>query len=142
MSNVIFYEKPGCATNARQKAALAAAGHSVDARSLLSAPWTGNELLSYFVGLPVAFWFNKASPRIKSGAFDPAAQTQASAIAAMLADPLLIRRPLIAADGVRRAGFDNDLVARLVGDSDVSSVQGCAHGDAAHSACPAPGISA
>lgn len=142
MSDVIFYEKPGCATNARQKAALAAAGHAVEARSLLSAAWTRDALLTFFDGLPVALWFNKASPRIKSGAFDPAAQTEDTAIAAMLADPLLIRRPLIEVGGVRRAGFDNDLVARLVGDADISGAQGCAHGDATHAACPTPSVSA
>lgn len=141
MSEVIFYEKPGCETNARQKAALAAAGHKVEARSLLSTPWTHEELASYLVGLPVALWFNKASPRIKSGELDPATQTADSAIAAMLADPLLIRRPLIAAEGLRRAGFDNDLVAQLTGGADVSNVQGCAHGEAPHAAC-GPKISA
>lgn len=142
MSDVIFYEKPGCATNARQKATLAAAGHAVEARSLLATPWTRETLLSFFAGLPVAVWFNKASPRIKSGAFDPAAQTQDTALAAMLADPLLIRRPLVEADGARRAGFDNDLVARLVGGVDVSDVQGCAHGDAPHASCAPPKVSA
>ena len=120
MSDVIFYEKPGCATNARQKAALTAAGHKVEARSLLAARWTRDELLSFLGDLPVALWFNKASPRIKSGAFDPAGQTQDSALVAMLADPLLIKRPLIEADGARCAGFDTTLVARLLGGADAS----------------------
>lgn len=142
MSDVIFYEKPGCATNARQKAALATAGHRVEARSLLAAPWTGQELLSFFGDTPVALWFNKASPRIKSGAFDPAMQTQESALVAMLADPLLIRRPLIEADGARCAGFDTMLVARLTGSAELSDVQGCAHGDASQASCAAPKVSA
>ena len=141
MAQVIFYEKPGCATNARQKAALAAAGHDVVARSLLAAPWTSKTLLSFFGDMPVALWFNKASPRIKSGAFDPAAQTSESALAAMLADPLLIRRPLIETEGLRCAGFDNVVVARLLGGADLAAMQSCAHGDGAHKSCAEPGVS-
>ena len=38
MAKVIFYEKPGCANNAKQKALLAAAGHEVEARNLLTEP--------------------------------------------------------------------------------------------------------
>jgi len=34
MSRVTFYEKPGCANNARQKAWLQAAGHQLEVRSL------------------------------------------------------------------------------------------------------------
>jgi hypothetical protein len=40
MAKVIFYEKPGCANNARQKALLAASGHQLDVRNLLTEPWT------------------------------------------------------------------------------------------------------
>lgn len=142
MSQVIFYEKPGCATNARQRAALAAAGHEVEARNLLTARWTGETLLSFVGDMPVALWFNRAAPRIKSGAFDPSAQTRDSAIAAMLADPLLIRRPLIETEGLRCAGFDNGVVARLLGYADLADMQGCAHGEGAHKSCAAPGVSA
>jgi arsenate reductase-like glutaredoxin family protein len=41
---VIFYEKPRCATNARQRQLLEAAGHDVLARNLLSEPWTAQRL--------------------------------------------------------------------------------------------------
>ena len=65
MAKVVFYEKPGCGGNARQKALLRQSGHELDVRDLLSAPWTGETLRSFFGARPVAEWFNGASPRVK-----------------------------------------------------------------------------
>lgn len=106
MVSVVFYEKPGCANNARQKALLAAAGHSVWAKNLLAEDWTPERLRPFFGALPVAQWFNPSAPRIKSGEVDPAALSEAEALRAMTEDPLLIRRPLMEAEGQRRVGFD------------------------------------
>jgi nitrogenase-associated protein len=115
VATVIFYQKPGCRTNARQIHALEAAGHRVIAKNLLSEPWTADRLLSFFGDTPVTTWFNPAAPGIKSGDIDPVAVDAASALARMLEDPLLIRRPLIAADGIRCAGFDREPVLSLLG---------------------------
>ena len=95
MAHVIFYEKPGCGGNARQKALLAASGHDVEARSLLAETWSAKELRRYFGARPVEQWFNPASPRVKSGEIDPRSCTEEAALQLMLADPLLIRRPLM-----------------------------------------------
>jgi hypothetical protein len=137
MSTVIFYEKPGCATNARQKLMLARAGHTVVARSLLTEPWTSERLQAFFAGTPVAKWFNPASPRVKSGEIDCAALDATTAISLMLADPLLIRRPLVEADGQRCAGFDSEPIPSLLGSRDGEDVQGCSRPDDSAS-CPAP----
>ncbi len=72
MVTVIFYEKPGCINNTKQKALLAAAGHEVLAHSLLAHPWTAESLRPFFGTLPVAKWFNASAPRVKSGEVDPA----------------------------------------------------------------------
>lgn len=106
MATVIFYEKPGCANNRRQKRILEELGHQVDARDLLSEPWTADRLKGFFGDRPVADWINKAAPAVTSGALDPAGLTASAAMAAMLADPLLIRRPLIEVEGGRTVGFD------------------------------------
>jgi hypothetical protein len=45
MAKVIFYEVAGCASNARQKALLAAFGHELDAGNLLTQTWTEVALL-------------------------------------------------------------------------------------------------
>lgn len=115
MVTVLFYEKPGCGTNARQKRLLEQAGHRVEARSLLAEPWTGQRLRSFFGATPVASWFNPAAPRIKSGTVRPEALDADTALALMLDDPLLIRRPLVEADGLRCAGFDRAPVTDLLG---------------------------
>lgn len=104
--DLVFYEKPGCSNNRRQKALLQAAGLTLDSRDLLSAPWTGAALRAFFGELPVAQWFNPGAPAITRGALDPQHCSAEAALAAMCADPLLIRRPLIAWDGGCSVGFD------------------------------------
>lgn len=106
MSTVIFYEKPGCTGNARQQALLREAGHAVEARNLLVHPWTADALRPFFGNRPVAEWFNSAAPRIKRGEVLPQTLDEVAALSLMLADPLLIRRPLIKYDGRRECGFD------------------------------------
>ena len=53
MATIVFYEKPGCATNARQKLLLRNAGHEIIAKNLLDEPWTAKRLRMFFSGLPV-----------------------------------------------------------------------------------------
>lgn len=125
MTTIIFYQKPGCATNARQKRRLEGAGHIVIAKSLLAEPWSPERLLGFFGSTPVRAWFNPAAPRVKSGEIAPEKLDAADAIALMLDDPLLIRRPLVEADGQRCAGFDRELVTSLLGDSPDEDVESC-----------------
>lgn len=125
MATIQFYQKPGCATNARQKRMLEAAGHTVIAKSLLAEPWTAEVLCGFFGSTPVTAWFNPAAPRIKSGEIVPAKLDAASAIALMLDDPLLIRRPLVETEGQRCAGFDREPVTTLLGDPVGNEVEAC-----------------
>lgn len=115
MARVIFWEKPGCAGNARQKALLAAAGHRLEVRNLLATAWTEATLRPFFGTRPVAEWFNAAAPRVRSGEVRPEILSEAEALALMLAEPLLIRRPLMQVGAERRAGFDSGAVAAWIG---------------------------
>jgi nitrogenase-associated protein len=115
MAYVIFWEKPGCAGNARQKALLAASGHALEVRNLLSELWEADRLRSFFGARAVAEWFNRSSPRLKSGEVRPEALNEAAALALMLADPLLIRRPLMESGGRREAGFEPERVHAWIG---------------------------
>jgi nitrogenase-associated protein len=115
MAVVLFYEKPGCINNTKQKVLLAAAGHTVQAKSLLTEKWTAERLRAFFGDLPVAEWFNHSSPRVRDGEIWPHRLTGEQAIAMMLEDPLLIRRPLMEVDGQRRVGFDQDAVELWIG---------------------------
>ncbi len=118
MASIIFYEKPGCSSNTRQKVWLASSGHTVLAKNLLTENWSTERLLQFFGDLPVAQWFNPNAPRVKSGEVHPAALDADTALSLMLAEPLLIRRPLLEVNGVFRAGFDADAVRAWIGLND------------------------
>ncbi len=95
MSQVLFYEKPGCLSNTRQKALLVGLGHLLTVRNLLAEPWTAERLRPFFRERPVCDWFNLTAPRVRSGEVLPDALSESDALALMVSDPLLIRRPLI-----------------------------------------------
>jgi len=137
MAIITFYEKPGCANNARQKVLLAAAGHTVQAKNLLLEPWTRERLLSFFGNRPVAEWFNRAAPRVKSGEIVPETLDADTALTMLCAEPSLIRRPLIEADERREVGFDQELVDDWLGLTRRAEegMEGCAKG---HAAKPCP----
>jgi len=142
MTTVVFYEKPGCANNARQKLWLANAGHQVDARDLLTEPWTRERLLAFFGERPVAQWFNCAAPRVKAGEIVPENMSADAALAMMLAEPLLIRRPLMEADDRREVGFDAEVVnawlgltPKMVEELSGTNPEGCLHLDEPEHRC-------
>lgn len=137
MAKIIFYEKPGCANNARQKQILKAAGHELVSRNLLLETWTAESLRAFFGELPVSEWFNRAAPRVKSGEIIPEQLDSTAALTLMLADPLLIRRPLMECEGRRIAGFDTSRVAAWLGAplSADADLQTCRRGPAA-APCP------
>lgn len=94
---------------------MAAAGHTVFAKSLLTEPWTRERLLEFFGSRPVATWFNRAAPKVKSREIIPEQVSADEALAIMLTEPLLIRRPLLEADGRREIGFDIELIDAWLG---------------------------
>jgi len=132
MTHLVFFEKPGCGGNARQRAALEAAGHTLERRNLLSAHWTADSLLAFLTPLPVPDWFNRAAPRVKSGEVQPDTLDAVAALALLLKEPLLIRRPLMQRtdNGTRHVGFDTAAVDRWVGlgtnPASVNTGEGCA----------------
>lgn len=142
MATIIFFEKPGCANNARQKLWLSNAGHEVDARSLLTEPWTRERLLAFFGHRPVAEWFNRAAPRVKSGEIVPENIDADTALTLMLTEPLLIRRPLLEAHGRREVGFDAEVVDAWLGLTPQTveklagtNPEGCLHPEATGERC-------
>jgi nitrogenase-associated protein len=133
MATVTFYEKPGCQGNARQKALLAAAGHEVVAKNLKAEKWSDERLLQFLAPLPVADWFNRAAPDVRSGEIKPESLSASEALRLLLANPLLIRRPLLEVGEARRVGFDASAIAAWIGLGDASvstdNLEGCVHGD-------------
>lgn len=140
MAHIIFFEKPGCGANARQKVVLRQAGHTLDERSLLTWPWTVDSLLAFLETLPVPQWFNRSAPRIKTGEIDPDHLCRDDALCLLLAEPLLIRRPLMQLGDTHHVGFDTAAVATWAGLAtdalhEKATLEGCA---AAHERCPPP----
>lgn len=138
MARITFYEKPGCGNNTRQKVLLAAAGHEVIAYNLLDEAWTSERLLAFFGQHPVADWFNRAAPRVKSGEIIPEQLDAHTALQLMLQDPLLIRRPMIEVEGRKEIGFDQNLIHAWLGLTPVKQdLETCPK---SASPCPAPVI--
>lgn len=129
MALVIFYEKPGCGGNAKQKQLLSRSGHDIVARDLLAEPWVAETLLAFLAPLPAAAWFNRAHPKVKSGEIVPEAFIAETALAALLADHLLIRRPLLQVGDERRVGWDEDAVAAWISLTPAGITEGCPRGD-------------
>lgn len=115
MARIIFWEKPGCAGNARQRALLVRSGHALDVRNLRDGGWSAATLRPFFGDRPVAEWFHASAPAVASGEIDPAALTEAEALALMVARPLLIRRPLMQGESWKVSGFDQAALAARIG---------------------------
>jgi nitrogenase-associated protein len=131
MAHVIFFEKAGCSGNARQKQLLLDSGHLVLARDLRNKDWTNFALLEFFAGLPVAQWFNRSAPAVKSGEIVPEALDEPTALALLRDNPLLIRRPLLQVGGERRVGFDANAIHAWIGLSHIpeDNIEACRHPD-------------
>lgn len=112
---IIFWEKPGCMGNARQRALLATGGHEIEVRSLPGHAWTRDELSPFLEGLAVPDWFNRGARRVKEGDIDPDAMDSETAYSVLLADPILVKRPLLEIAGHKKLGFDLEWIESKVG---------------------------
>jgi nitrogenase-associated protein len=143
MTEIAFYEKPGCISNNKQKLLLAKHGHRLLVHNILAEAWTPERLRPFFGERPVPDWFNPTAPRVRDGDIVPAELTEAEALALMVAEPLLIRRPLMETPDGRCAGFEDgpvlaSLGVRLAPDEDLQS---CSRADG-EPECPPPGPAA
>lgn len=105
MNDVVFYEKPGCTGNRQQQAVLRDLGCRLDIRNLLSESWTVERLRPFLAEKSVPEWFNMNAPKVKSGEIELHALDESEAMALLLAEPLLICRPLLQYGEARQAGF-------------------------------------
>jgi nitrogenase-associated protein len=115
MAHITFYEKPGCGGNARQKALLLAAGHTLEVKNLLTEPWTRERLLAFLSPLPVPEWFNRTAPMIKEGRVNPDQINADEALTLLLQYPLLVRRPLMQTANTHHVGFAQEAVDAWIG---------------------------
>lgn len=111
---VVFYEKPFCAANARQKQILRASGCTLIERNLLEHALDAEALRSFMGDKTVAEWFNPAAPAIKNGEIFPETLDEASAMELLMAHPILIRRPLMVIGTEKLCGFDAQKVSEVL----------------------------
>ncbi len=139
MAELIFYEKPGCVGNGMQQSLLRRQGVAFEVRDLLKHPWTVETLRPYFGDTAVSQWFNASAPRVKSGEIPLDSLNEAEALALMLADPILIRRPLLEYGELRQSGFvPGPVLAALEVELDPrENLQDCPM-DAAQPVCEVP----
>lgn len=139
MAIITFYEKPGCKGNLRQKTLLAAAGHTVQAKSLKTEEWSAERLLAFVGKLPISQWFNPTAPAIKSGHIVPENLSFEHALSLLMEYPMLIRRPLMEVGDTRMVGFDVTAVDAWIGLNNVAlpadNIEACVHGSEGHSSC-------
>lgn len=137
MTTIDFYEKPGCVGNAKQKKVLETAGHHLRTHNLLTESWTAETLRPFFGDRPVKDWFNPTAPAITAGEVQPETLTSDAALALMVAQPILIRRPLLQVGDRRMAGFSlaevNAWVGLAAGSDLTEDVQTCAQTSAKNS---------
>ena len=85
---------------------LAFAEHVVVAKNMLTEAWSPERLKKFFGDMPVSEWFNRTAPMVRDGVIDPDSIDREIALTKMIAEPLLIRRPLMIIDGTAVVGFD------------------------------------
>jgi len=125
MSKVIFYEKPGCMGNHKQKIRLRQNGYHLTVKDLLTTPWTPALLREFFHHCDISQCFNQSAPMIKSGELDIASLSEQEALQLMCREPILIRRPLLSYNNVKQAGFTAGPVLKALGIQSSPEEDGC-----------------
>ncbi|MFN2188497.1 MAG: nitrogenase-associated protein [Candidatus Promineifilaceae bacterium] len=115
MSELIFYEKPGCVGNRRQQGLLNRLGVAFVVRDLLSETWDAERLRPFFADLRVPCWFNESAPKVKSGELPVGQLDEREALCLMIREPILIRRPLLEYGMLKQSGFVPGVVLDALG---------------------------
>jgi len=114
MKLVVFYEKPFCAANAKQKQILRASGCTLIERNLLEHGLDADGLRSFMGDSAVSEWFNPAAPAVKNGLVSPDTLDEAEAMVLLMSDPILIRRPLMIIGTEKLCGFNEKRVSEVL----------------------------
>ncbi|MBV2090620.1 MAG: hypothetical protein KUF72_07005 [Candidatus Thiodiazotropha sp. (ex Ctena orbiculata)] len=115
MTELVFYEKPGCIGNKQQKVILRKLGISLEVRDILSETWTSDSLRSFFGDKAISAWFNESAPQVKSGEIDIDHLNEAEALRLMVEQPILIKRPLMIYQSLKQSGFTVGPVLNYLG---------------------------
>jgi len=111
---VTFFEKPGCATNAKQKQTLLQAGCMLFEKDLLNNGLDKNELREFFEGIQPSEWFNQNAPKIKKKQIDVASLDENEILDLFMQEPILIKRPLLIVNGEKMCGFNQTRIEQAL----------------------------
>lgn len=136
---LVFYEKPGCINNAKQKKQLREAGYELDVRDLLNTAWSKDSLTPFLRDLPVSDWFNQSAPAVKCGEINPDQLSGSEALAKLIADPILIRRPLIQRGDEHQMGYEPKKITQWLGVNLDIDLETCPKSEKTLSCTPAEG---
>lgn len=114
MKLIVFYEKPFCAANAKQKQLLRQSGCTLIERNLLEHGLEKEDLRAFMGDKKVSDWFNPAAPAIKNGEIFPETLNEAEAMELLMSNPILIRRPLMIIGTEKLCGFDEKRVSEML----------------------------
>ncbi len=103
--SLVFFCKPTCINNKKQKNILNIAGIKFE-EDLLTYSWTPEYLKLFVMNHPREYWFNKTAPDVKKGVVDPMILSEDELLIKMCESPILIRRPLMEFGEQRFLGFD------------------------------------
>lgn len=111
---LVFYEKTGCGGNARQKKLLEEQGITFEVRSMLDTKWSKESLEPFFKGLEKEEIINPFAPKIKNNEIDISKLSKNEVIDMMIAEPILIKRPLIEIGNTKICGFDMEKINSIL----------------------------
>ena len=115
MAKIIFFEKPGCINGEKQKKILQEAGNSLHCIDIRTYSWSKENLLPFTKGRSPVELINSSAPAVKKGDIRPASLSFDEAMDLMVADPILIQRPLIEVDGLFIQGFNHQSLKPYLG---------------------------
>ena len=111
--HLYFYEKPGCAGNAKQKKLLELYHIPYETHNLLTTSWHVEELKGFFEGLSKEEIINPFAPQIKNKTLDIQTLSKEQLIELMTHEPILIKRPLLRFGEKKICGFDIEKINQL-----------------------------
>lgn len=122
MMEVIFFEKPFCAGNAKQKKLLELYNINYLTKDILTYPWTKELLESFFKNIDKQEIYNPFAPQIKNKEIEVQNLSKEELIEQMVKTPILIKRPLLIVGEHKVCGFDIEKINVLLQKSICSSV--------------------
>lgn len=118
MAVIEFYEKPNCINGEKQKRILEKAGNTLKCINILQHPWTEDELTPFIQGKNPTQFMNYTAPAIKKGEIKPEELSYEEAVSLMVANPILIKRPLLRIEDMSVQGFLNKRLTPYLGSWD------------------------